>query len=204
MGVAGYTSPSSGLEHLISHLLDMHANAHRRPAALHGSQVGVGSIVAAATWERLRAALRTGEVPRLRLPDPDVARQRVTEAFRHLGTDAVIECWTAYSAKLRQVQAQLPTLQRMLEGWERVDQAVDRLLVPPDRLAAAMRELGAPVRFADLRPGYEPDVARWAIANGHLMRDRFTVADLVDLVGLGGEDGAAAVLGELATIGAGP
>jgi len=41
MGVAGQTSPSSGMEHVISHLLDMASTARGTDTAHHGAQVGV-------------------------------------------------------------------------------------------------------------------------------------------------------------------
>ncbi len=50
MGVAGRTAPLSGTEHLVSHLLDMHAAAGGRETALHGAQVGVASVLAATIW----------------------------------------------------------------------------------------------------------------------------------------------------------
>jgi glycerol-1-phosphate dehydrogenase [NAD(P)+] len=69
-------------------------------------------------------------------------------------------------------------------------------------LATTLHTLGAPVRFGELSPSYDAEVARWAITNAHLMRDRFTVADLSDLLGLGGPQGTEAVLSDLDKLGA--
>jgi glycerol-1-phosphate dehydrogenase [NAD(P)+] len=186
MGVAGATAPSSGMEHLISHLLEMRANAHGHPAASHGEQVGVGCLVAATTWARVRTVLGSG-IWQVRLPEPDVARRRIEDAF--LGLDpsgrTARECLAAYAAKLRTLESVWPRVRRLLADWDRADERFGRLLVEPARLAEALRTLGAPTRFEELRPEYTPDVARWAITNAHLMRDRFTVADLADLLGLG-------------------
>src|SRR5439155_1507809 len=49
MGVAGSTAPSSGMEHMISHLLEMAAGARGQASSYHGTQVGVATLVAAAT-----------------------------------------------------------------------------------------------------------------------------------------------------------
>ncbi len=42
-----------------------------------------------------------------------------------------------------------------------------------------MRAAGAPTRFGELDPPAPPETARWALLNCHLMRNRFTLADLV-------------------------
>ena len=51
IGATGTTASLSGCEHLISHLLDMAAMADGTEHDLHGAQVGVASVVAAALWE---------------------------------------------------------------------------------------------------------------------------------------------------------
>jgi glycerol-1-phosphate dehydrogenase [NAD(P)+] len=194
MGATGSTAPSSGMEHLVSHLLDMRARASGHPAAPHGAQVGVGCLVAAATWERVRAAL-CGGTARLRLPDPDTARRRVEEAFLPLDPSGgtARECWTAYAAKLRVVSSIWPSLRHLPTQWESLDERLGHLVVGRELLATALRTVGAATTFAELAPQYTPDVAAWAVDNAHLMRDRFTVADLADLLGL---DNTEAVAGQ--------
>ena len=65
---------------------------------------------------------------------------------------------------------------------------LDTLLVDPERLFEALVTAGVPSRFADLDPAVDLETARWAVANCHLMRDRFTVADLADLLGVWDDD----------------
>ena len=63
----------------------------------------------------------------------------------------------------------------------------------PTGLVAA----GAPGRFAGLDPSIDDATARWAVGHCHLMRNRFTVVDLLDLLDLLGrwtEDDRDAVL----------
>ena len=66
MSIAGSSRPASGAEHLFSHQLDRIAPN----AALHGHQVGVGSIVTAylhggdrGFWREIRAALESLDAP---------------------------------------------------------------------------------------------------------------------------------------------
>jgi glycerol-1-phosphate dehydrogenase [NAD(P)+] len=57
------------------------------------------------------------------------------------------------------------------------------MVLPPERLAGALREAGAPARFGELDPPVAPEVVRWALGSCHLMRDRFTLADLLFFAG---------------------
>ncbi len=63
MAIAGSTRPASGSEHLIAHALDVIANY----PALHGEEVGIGSIIAlylhGRNWRRIRDILRSIGAP---------------------------------------------------------------------------------------------------------------------------------------------
>jgi len=63
MSIAGSSRPSSGSEHLFSHALDMIASK----AAMHGEQVGVGTIMMAClhglNWRRIKSKLEKVEAP---------------------------------------------------------------------------------------------------------------------------------------------
>ncbi|MBN1845638.1 MAG: iron-containing alcohol dehydrogenase, partial [Sedimentisphaerales bacterium] len=53
MTLVGSSAPASGGEHLLSHTLDMMAPVYHRPHDLHGRQVGLGCIFAAALYEKI-------------------------------------------------------------------------------------------------------------------------------------------------------
>ena len=200
MGMAGRTAPSSGTEHVISHLLEMHADAQGEPVPSHGSQVGVASVLAAVVWRRVRASLDAGGL-RVTAPDEGI-HDRVMDAFSrldHTGTTAT-ECWNAYERKLRWLQRHLDDVTRVVDGWGAHDGAVDQLLVTPRTVADALRAALAPVGFAQLAPAPDPEVVTWAVTNCHLMRDRFNVVDLAELVGLWTPDFIAEAIDEHATL----
>jgi glycerol-1-phosphate dehydrogenase [NAD(P)+] len=204
MGVADRTAPSSGMEHTISHLLEMAAAAQGRPTALHGAQVGVSTIIAALTWRHVRDRIARGGLRRW-FPTPAQMRDRVEAAFHRLDPTGATarECWADYSRKLTRWHANRDAIERFAAGWAEHEHALDRLLVDPARIVAALLAAGAPVRFAELDPPVDPALARWAIANCHLMRDRFTVADLGWFLGSWDDEGVAAVLAAAADLGAG-
>jgi glycerol-1-phosphate dehydrogenase [NAD(P)+] len=196
MGVAGSTAPSSGMEHMISHLLEMAAGARGEASSYHGTQVGVATLVAAATWAHVRRAIDGGALGRPAvLPDPDQAAGRITAAFKDLDETGAMaaECFADYSKKLRALAAGDP-LARLRDGWERHDAALGAVLGEPGALAGALRAAGLPDRFAGLPEPVDDARARWAVASAPLQRARFSVADLAMLLGCWEDDDVDEVL----------
>lgn len=186
-GIAGTTAVLSGVEHLVSHMLDQHHSQHHLPMGLHGAQVGVASVVSAAAWEMLLDRLDEGRTPRLRtdhLEEP-AARARVEAAFGHLDEDGRVaaECWGDYAKKAASLRTRLDDVRRLLDGWPRHRDDLVRLLTPSAEIAGGLRAAGTAVTFAELDPQVGPDLARWAVEHCALMRNRFTVVDLLDLLG---------------------
>lgn len=185
-GVSGTTACLSGVEHLVSHMLDMRHGALGLPIGMHGAQVGVASVVAAAAWEHLFAGFDPAAVDLDALfPDPAPRRDGVLAAFAGLDATGRLgaECWRAYEAKLRRWSAARPRVEAALADWSRHRATVEGLLPGSGTLGAGLVAAGATARFADLDPAVDGGTARWAVAHCHLMRDRFTVVDLLDLLG---------------------
>lgn len=184
-GIAGTTAVLSGVEHLVSHMLDAHHAAVGAPIGLHGAQVGAATPVAAAAWEMLadRLATHPGVRPQAAALDADAARNRVDEAFGHLGPDIAAECWNDYSRKLATIGAALPQLSDMVRDWDDHEPDLRRLVRPSVTIGAALHSAGAATGPADLTPHVDADLWRWAVANCALMRNRFTVIDLLTLLG---------------------
>lgn len=201
IGLAGTTAPSSGLEHVISHLLEMHALAHGLEPSLHGLQAGLGTVVAAVVWDRVRIATDGGTLPLLRLPDSSAARHRVFAAFGSLGEKTAGECWTAYETKLAALAGNRDMMESLRETWPDLLRDLDGLLALPKRLAGALQLPSGPVRFANLPTGFDEATVRWAITHGHRMRDRFVVSDLAELLGLWTDEFIDEVLVDLDTLG---
>jgi glycerol-1-phosphate dehydrogenase [NAD(P)+] len=201
MGAAGRTAPSSGMEHTISHLLEMAAKGRN---ALHGAQVGVATVVAALTWRHVRRRIARDGM-QLRFPDAAQMRRRVAAAFDPLDPSGAMsrECMADYDAKLTRWHDSRDELAGLPAAWSGHEQTLDGLLVDPVRLVEALRKAGAPLRFGQLDPPVDPGTARWAVANCHLMRDRFTVADLACFLGAWTDEDVDAVLAEASTMDAG-
>ncbi|ASJ09577.1 NAD(P)-dependent glycerol-1-phosphate dehydrogenase [Thermococcus siculi] len=110
MSIAGSSRPASGAEHLFSHALDMIAP---KPA-LHGEQVGVGTIIMSylhgLKWERVRETLKRVGAPTNAYElgiDPDVIIEALTiahtirpERYTILGKDGLTREAAEKAAKI--------------------------------------------------------------------------------------------------------
>lgn len=185
-GVSDTTAVLSGMEHVVSHLLDMHHAARHLPGGQHGAQVGVASVIGAVCWEVLQERLDPARVDLDALfPDPESLRDRVFAAFGHLDDDGRLagECWNDYHTKMTGWANARPAVAAMLADWDSHLQTVSGLKLPSEVLGRSLALSGAPARFADLEPAIDADLATWAVSNCHLMRNRFTVVDLLDVLG---------------------
>ena len=109
-GISNTTACLSGVEHVISHMLDLHHAANHMAIGLHGEQVGVASLVAAKLW---RQAIDGDLIQPERLKKPDLAalEARVRGAFGHLGEAIAGECWRDAQAKHK----------KLADNWTRLE-----------------------------------------------------------------------------------
>ena len=186
MGVAGSTAPASGMEHAVSHLLEMAATARGEPGSFHGTQVGVASIVAAQTWAHVLRRIADGGLDRpAALPDADDVSGRIGRAFAAIDPSGAMaaECFADYARKLRRLGSGGDPLAALRTSWKAHREVLDDILTDPAAIAAALRAAGLPVRFCDLAEPVDDETARWAVATSPLMRQRLGVADLAMLLG---------------------
>lgn len=185
MVVAGSSAPASGGEHLISHYLDMRSALRGTPHDLHGAQVGVATVYCLGLWERILAlepdAIDVEELVAAQPTDEQVHAWLLEDWGPEIGAE-VQRQWEAKQmdastlrALLSRVRAQLPRLRSEL--------AQD--LLPATVVADVIRECGGPVTPEELRAPTEE--YQRALTRARYIRDRFTVLDLAQNLGLGHE-----------------
>ena len=201
MGLAGTTAPASGMEHTVSHLVEMAMNVRGHDAAFHGAQVGAATVLASVAWKRVRRMIAAGS-PELRFPSEGEMEGRVRAAFDRIDPSRAMgeECWRLYRRKLARWNSLRPAI--AATDWAFLDHALSPLLVEPAGLASALARSGAPAGFEEMEPSIEAGTVRWALANCHLMRDRFTVADLAFFLGAWEPADVEAVMSEALAMGA--
>ncbi|MBI3682093.1 MAG: iron-containing alcohol dehydrogenase [Acidobacteria bacterium] len=186
LGIARSTAPLSGTEHLVSHLIDMEAERSGRRLALHGAQVGIASVVLSVAWQWFLESFDPARVaPDACFPRAEALEPSVRDAFMPIDPSgrAGQECWNQYSRKLARWSACRPRVEAFLSEWPRHRARLREMTLPPERLATALREAGAPMRFSELDPPVAAETALWAFRNCHLMRNRFTLADFLFFTG---------------------
>jgi glycerol-1-phosphate dehydrogenase [NAD(P)+] len=203
MGIAGTHAPCSGMEHAVSHLLEMSTVQAGDEAALHGTQVGVSSIVAALLWRRVLDELADGGLSRIAVPDAVESEIAVRAAFLAVDRSGNMaeECWRDYERKLARWARAGESIKLTAKQWPSHDRALRHLLAGPEAIVAALRSAGAPVRFCELTPSVAEDAARWAVTSCNLMRDPFSVADMACFLGLWDEMCVDALLRDAAALG---
>ncbi|MBW1963169.1 MAG: iron-containing alcohol dehydrogenase, partial [Deltaproteobacteria bacterium] len=169
MTMIGTSAPASGGEHLFSHTLDMMSSVDGIPHDLHGRQVGLGTIFAAALYERLRAI----ESPRFfDLPDT------IDKPFWGKLAGPVSEQYAAKQPHLMQMRDRLSDSAQ----WNRFRETVFSSAISPERIANCLYSAGAARFVNDI--GCSVQRAKMAIVHMHEIRKRCTVVDLAWMVGI--------------------
>jgi len=174
MTITGTSSPASGGEHLISHTLDILAGRDGVQHDLHGRQVGLGSILTAALYERIMAM--------------------DTPVFRQVPTSVNEDFWgTLTPVVAREYTKKLPKLEQVVEllcqpgMWDKLKAVLQPMLCPAEKLKNCLMTAEAAHRYKDIRFNNQPlskAMFLETIANANQMRARFTVLDLAWLLGI--------------------
>ena len=182
-GVSNTTACLSGVEHVISHMLDLYHAAHHQPIGLHGAQVGVATLAAAKLW---RHVIDDNLIQPSLLRKPDAAKleTRVRKAFGHIDPSIADECLRDCLKKQALIEQNWPRFVSTVENWKTHCTEFSKMVQPPKNLRPSLKASGAPSTFAELNPSITPELARWAVANCFVMRNRFNLVDLLDLMGL--------------------
>ena len=172
MGIVGGSEPASMGEHLISHYVDLMAQPH--PGSLHGEQVGVATL----TISRLQnAMLRAARPPEVRPTRIDPAR-----CGRATVPASAISAAPSSGRKALDERAAERMNARLAEVWPAMTSRLREIMVPTERLEAAMAAAGAAVTGLDL--GLERGFYRGAVRHAREIRRRYSILDLAGDAGV--------------------
>ncbi len=185
MAIAGTSAPASGGEHLVSHYWDMEQHCHEKPLmGLHGTQVGVATRLSAMLFERL-------VVLPVEAIDPDAAVQRrpddgwfraLDERHPRLTPAVVAEVREQIGAKQRHGEALREEIARVRARWPQIQATLREVLVPSERIAAALRDARAADRPSAI--GVDRDRAVATLRVCREIRTRYVALDLLEDLGL--------------------
>jgi glycerol-1-phosphate dehydrogenase [NAD(P)+] len=195
MGIVGSTAPASGTEHAVSHLMEMARSRQGRPAAAHGMQVTVATRLAVRVWQLVDATIRSGDV-KVRIPEETTSHNAVARAFIEFDPQTADECWTAYSAKRSWLLAHQSQVETVVSEWDDFSRSLR--LASPEQFDEISHASGLPTHAEDLGVGYDDDLLFWALRNSHLLRERISIVDLADLLGVWSDDTARSIVADAA------
>ena len=171
MTVVGTSAPASGGEHLLSHTLDMVADARGERHDLHGRQVGVGTLVSAALYERIVA-----------LESPEIGGLPEKIDGGYWGHPGLVE------AVGQQYAGKRPSVDRVREAlagkgaWDVLRARLAEATKRPGTVRDWLRRAGGAVTPGDI--GCSREALRAAMLHMHEMRRRLTIVDLAWMVGV--------------------
>ncbi len=185
--IVNMSAPISGTEHVTSHVLDMIAGHYRRGLALHGAQVGVATITAAQLYQRFLATFDPQAVDiDACYPGASLIRTHIQQLFRQVDPSRAMarECWHDYSEKLLLWRSSRTRFEHFCAHWHSLHRSkLASLVSSPHIVHTILAQAGAPLVCQDLQPVISQQEYDFAVQNGHFIRKRFVLGDLLYFLG---------------------
>jgi glycerol-1-phosphate dehydrogenase [NAD(P)+] len=158
-------------------------------------QVTVATRLAVRVWHLVDATIRSGDV-KVRIPEETTSHNAVARAFIEFDPQTADECWTAYSAKRNWLLAHQSQVETVVSEWDDFSRSLR--LASPEQFDEISHASGLPTHAEDLGVGYDDDLLFWALRNSHLLRERISIVDLADLLGVWSDDTARSIVADAA------
>ena len=175
MNYAGLSRPASGVEHYISHVLDMRGVEFGTPVELHGIQCAVGTLIAARLYEKLKATT----------PDKEKALSyasnfsydhwaQTLRAFLGKGAESMI----ALEEKERKydLDAHRQRLEIILKNWDKILDIINQELPASQELETLLDTLEAPKSLESI--GLDAHILPTVIKATKDIRDKYVLSRL--------------------------
>jgi glycerol-1-phosphate dehydrogenase [NAD(P)+] len=168
----GDSRPASGSEHHLSHYWEIKFVIEGRPAVLHGTKVGIATIIAARRYEYLRHMTRSEAAAclnSLSLPKREDLLAEIEEGYGPV-TGKIV---SIQQSLLNMNPADLILLKaRILDNWDNI-QAIAQTVPHPNQIAGWLSALKGPIAPDEI--GLNPEEVVLGIRSAHYLRDRFTL-----------------------------
>jgi glycerol-1-phosphate dehydrogenase [NAD(P)+] len=182
MSLMHATTPLSGFEHVISHVLDMQAEVNNQPLEVHGTQVALASLMGVEVYRRF---LEEFDPTRVNLdkcyPDLEEMRAVIMEKFTIVDPSGEIanECFSDYREKLTAWNASRSLHEQALYDWDLCRARMMRDTRSFNTLIEILKAVNSPLTWSQLNPPIIEERVKFAFMNAPLMRKRLTIGDLL-------------------------
>jgi len=161
-------------------------------------QVTVATRLAVRVWQLVDATIRSADA-KVRIPEEAASRDAVARAFADFDQKTTNECWTAYRAKRNWLLAHQSEVEAVVSDWDAFAKSL--ALASPEQFDEISDASGLPTLAQELGTGYDDNLLFWALRNSHLLRDRISIVDLADLLGVWSDDRAWSIVADAAKAG---
>lgn len=177
MSYIGNSRPASGSEHHMSHYWEMMFLLKREPDPLHGTKVGIGTVVAIRLYRMLREKQNLFPLPKYKF-DFDMWEKEIVDAYG-LSASGVIELERKLGKNA--VSDVSERREKFKEKQEEIFALIDKL---PDEeyIIDILKSVNAP--FYPKQIGIDKDVFRRSIYYAKELRNRFGLLQIVFDLGL--------------------
>lgn len=175
MNYAGVSRPASGMEHYISHIIDMRALEFGTPWDLHGIQCGIATLETVRAYEKLVTIK----------PDVESALSHAREFDLHkwnehlrkkLGKGAELIIAGDAREKKYDTAKHEARIRRIAEKWDEIKEII-RTLPSSHWLEEFMRDIGHPTSFSEL--GLTENDTADAFTMAKDIRDKYVLGKLM-------------------------
>lgn len=188
MSVVGQTTPISGWEHVMSHYLDLCNGARHKPLNLHGLQVAAGTFVATRAYNDFVGGATAAEL--VAAADVDLGERAGAQIGEHFaavdpGGEIRAELLRDYLPKAERWRDAATRLRRLAGDWSsgRVQKELAERLMPLERMDAIAVAMDLPRSLREMESLPCPAGAAETVRYCHLVRQRFTLGDLLSALG---------------------
>jgi glycerol-1-phosphate dehydrogenase [NAD(P)+] len=182
MSLSHATTPMSGFEHVMSHVLDMQSEIDHTPLTVHGSQVALATLAGTEMYQRFLSDFKPAAVKiEDCYPSMDSMQARIASSFGSIDPSgkAGAECWADYRQKLEKWHAHRSDFETVLKDWDLLCAQLSQETRPPEVILQILQTVEAPIRWSELTPPIHEKQAHFAFMNASLMRKRLTLGDLL-------------------------
>lgn len=180
MAEAGHSRPASGAEHHYSHFWEESFLAEGRPPLLHGLKVGIGAVMAAELWGKVKV-LRQTDVAQLFEKIGPPRRDSEIEVIRALfgaRSESIIKAQEAFLSIEGKTWEKLCAM--VLSNWEYITRIAAEVPAAAE-IKTLLSCAGCPATPEEL--GLCEEELANAKAGAHWMRNRFTIVKLARMLG---------------------
>src|SRR5260370_499516 len=181
--IVNMSAPISGTEHVTSHTLDMIASLYHRGLALHGAQVGIATLTTVRLYQNF---LDTFDPKAVNFdscyPQHEHIQMHISQLFQLVDPTGAMaeECWSDYSRKLAQWHHNRALFEQFCQSWQSIHRKkLASLVCSPTIVQQILSGAGAPLIPQDLEPSISSKEYDFAVKNGHFIRARFVLSDLL-------------------------